>query len=291
MRFLARHFLATENYLHYLYFTWVSLMSSDQIFRDKYGPWAIVSGSTCGIGEALATQLADKGLNLVLVARREELLQQKADILEDKYPIKTKRLCLDLSQPNSTELLEQATKDVEIGLLVVNAALEFHGEFLEKSLDAHQQLLQVNVNSPMQMARVFGEKMLRAGRGGMLFVSSMGGYSPQPYIAHYGASKAYLSSLGEALHHELKDKGVDVTVLAAGLTDTPMGAPYRVMKMKLMSPEDVARTGLKALGKTPLAVPGLFNNIMLVFLSRFLPRKLSPALTASMLKKSLLKNS
>jgi short-subunit dehydrogenase len=150
-------------------------------------------------------------------------------------------------------------------------------------------MLQVNVVASMQLARVFGEKMLHAGRGGMLFVSSMGGYTPQPYIAHYGASKAYLSSLGEALHYELKGKGVDVTVLAVGLTDTPMGAPYREMNMHFMSPTDVARTGLKALGKTPFVVPGLRNKMTLYLMSRLIPRKLAPVLTASILKKTVLR--
>ena len=141
----------------------------------------------------------------------------------------------------------------------------------------------------MQLARVFGEPMLRMGRGGILLVSSMGGYTPQPYIAHYGASKAYLSSLGEALHHELKGKGVDVTVMAVGLTDTPMGGPYRVMNMPFMAPADVARIGLKALGKTPLVVPGLHNKMILFLMSRLIPRKLAPVLTASMLRKTVLR--
>lgn len=264
-------------------------MSSDRVFTEKYGPWGIVTGCTSGIGEAMAAQLAEKGLNLVLVARRAEVLHRQAETLEREYRIATRVLRIDLAQPDASARLERATSDLGIGLLVVNAALEFHGGFFGQDLDAHRQLLQVNVAASMELTRVFGEKMLCGGRGGILFVSSLGGYTPQPYIAHYGASKAYLSALGEALHHELKGQGVDVTVLAAGLTDTPMAAPYRGMKMPFMSPAEVAGAGLRALGKTPLVVPGLRNRMTLFLMSRLIPRKLVPRLTAAILKRAVLR--
>jgi len=263
-------------------------MPSNQRFREKYGPWAIVTGCTSGIGEAIATQLAERGINLVLVARREAVLRKQSENFGQEYRVGTRTLCLDLAQPGATGRLAQATDDIDIGLLVVNAAVEYHGEFFDRGLDAHEYLLQLNVTASMQMARIYGEKMLGRGRGGMLLVSSMGGYTPQPYIAHYGASKAYLSSLGEALHRELKGKGVDVTVLAAGLTDTPMGAAYHKMQFHLMSPDDVARAGLEAIGRTPLVVPGLRNKMTLFLLGRLIPRKLAPMLTAAVLKKTVL---
>lgn len=265
-------------------------MSTDNGFTKQYGPWAIVTGSSSGIGEAIAIELAQRGLNLVLVARRERLLRQRSEQLERNYQVATRVLCLDLAQPDATGHLDEATRDLDIGLLVVNAAVEFHGAFFEQELDAHQQLLQLNVFASLQMTRVFGERLLRLGRGGMLLVSSMGGYTPQPYIAHYGASKAYLSSLGEALHHEMKAEGVDVTVLAAGLTDTPMGAPYRKMNMHFMAPAEVARRGLEALGRTPLVVPGLRNKMTLFLMSRLIPRTLAPRLTAWILQKTVLRD-
>jgi short-subunit dehydrogenase len=263
-------------------------MSEHQKFIEKYGPWALVTGTTSGIGEAFATALAAMGMNLVLVARRETLLKEKASALAQTYGVLTKTLCLDLALPDSTDRVLQETDGLEIGLVILNAALEFHGEFLDRDREEHQHLLQVNVVSPMQLTRVFAEKMVQQGRGGIVLVSSMGGYSPQPYIAHYGASKAYLSSLGEALHHELKPRGVDITVLAAGLTDTPMGAAYRGMDMKLMSPDKVAHAGLNALGKTALVVPGQMNKLIFFFMGRFLPRKLAPVMTAAILKRKVL---
>lgn len=233
----------------------------------KYGPWALVTGASAGIGREFVRQLAADGLNLVLASRNRERLEALAEELTHRYGVAIRTVPVDLSNTGSTEVLEEATADLEIGLLVNNAGVETHGAFLKSDLDRENALLQLNVVRPMELAHVFGQKMARRGRGGILFVSSTLAYQPVPYFANYASSKAYILSLGEALHFELKKKGVDVTVLSPGLTDTAMagdmdGVDFGKTPIPLMDVEPVVRTAIRNLGRRPSVIPGAINNIM-----------------------------
>jgi short-subunit dehydrogenase len=223
-------------------------------FKTKYGSWALVTGGTVGIGEALAHRLAENGLNLVLVARRKSLLDQKAEALEAQYGVQVQTIQADLSEPAAVGIIQEATQNLEIGLFIPNAAAETIGSFVNGDLDLENKLLQLNVISPMQLAHYFGRQMSQRGKGGILFVSSMSGYGPNPYLANYAASKAYIITLGESLHYELKKKGVDVTVLSPALTDTPMaeatGIDWSKMPMKYMAASTVA--DVKAIARNKL---------------------------------------
>ncbi len=133
--------------------------------------------------------------------------------------------------------------------------------------------------------------MAARGRGAILLVSSMSGWAAQPYMAHYGAAKAYILSLGEALHHEMKDRGVDVAVLSPGPTDTPMaagtGIDFASMGMAIMQPEAVAATGLAALGRRPGAVAGSRNRLMAWMMTRLMPRAWVGAMFRKMMGRAL----
>ena len=244
-------------------------------FKEKYGPWAIVTGANAGIGKAIATELAARGLNIIAVARRQELLDDLEQGLSEDYGIEVRTIRADLTDMESISKIELATSDLEIGLVVPNAGVEMSGEFIDASLDANERMLQLNVHAPMQMAKVFGAKMMRRGRGGILFISSLFGYQGIPLVANYAATKAYILTLGEALNIEMKRHGVDVTVLSPGLTDTDMPANMPInfsrLPMYAQQPGQVAKTGLNALGRKATVVSGLLNKFY-AWENRLLPR-------------------
>ncbi|MFQ5971880.1 MAG: SDR family NAD(P)-dependent oxidoreductase [Alphaproteobacteria bacterium] len=260
----------------------------------KYGPWALVTGASSGIGEEFARQLAANGLNVVLVARRKQALDNIARELESKYDIKAKTVAVDLSQPEAIDVIDEATKEMEVGLLVNNAAMILAGALVKTEVTDQMQVFQVNIVAPLQLAHLFGRKMSQRGQGGIIFVASVGGYTSMPYMANYMGTKAYLISLGEALHYELKGKGVDVTVLCPGGTKT--GAEFRVKGLdgsllsgNGMSVTPVVTNALKALGQKPAVIPGLMNNVMVLILTKFLPRKVVRNIFVKMIKKAVLK--
>ena len=248
-------------------------------FASKYGPWAIVTGASSGIGEEFARQLAAEGFNLVLAARRQQQLEQLADELSSKNGIKVIVVVVDLAKPNALEILQAATGDIEVGLLVNNAGIENHGPFAEQQLIKETRLIQLNVLAPMQLAHHFASKMHARKRGGIIFVSSAAGFGAWPYLANYAASKAYLLTLGESLHYELTKHGVDVTVLAPGLTRTAMAdnigaaVDFSRFPMKMMHVKDVVRPALSALGRKSSVIPGWINNIVTFVRKRILSRR------------------
>jgi len=244
-------------------------------FTKKYGPWALITGASSGIGKEMATQLAAEGLNLFIVARRENLLTALKNKLTSKYDIQVQTLTLDLTKNDAVEKLADATSTLDIGLVIPNAGVEVVGEFVDTDMQKNNSLIQLNTMVPMQIANVFGSRLKKRGAGGILFVSSLFGYQGIPFVANYSATKAYILSLGEALHVELKPYGVDVSVLSPGLTATEMAAnmPINFKKIPIptMKPERTARIGLNALGKKATVVPGLINKIY-AWENRFIPR-------------------
>ena len=127
-------------------------------FGSKYGPWALVTGASAGIGREFARQLAAEGLNLVLAARSGDRLERLGEDLVAAHHIAVRTVPVDLGNRGSTEVLDEATADLEIGLLVNNAGVETHGAFLKSDLDTENALLQLNVIRPMELAHVFGQK-------------------------------------------------------------------------------------------------------------------------------------
>jgi len=258
-------------------------------FIEKYGPWAIVTGANAGIGKAIATELAARGINIVGVARRQSLLDELQQELSRDYGVEVRTIKADLTDPSSISKIELATSDLEVGLVVPNAGVELNGAFIHTSLEANEKMLQLNVTAPMQMAKIFGAKMARRGRGGILFISSLFGYQGIPHVANYAATKAYILSLGEALHVEMKAHGVDVTVLSPGLTatDMPANMPVNFSKIPILSqsPAQVASTGIKALGSKATVVSGLLNKFY-AWENRLLPRHFPVALFGFLIKRA-----
>jgi hypothetical protein len=244
--------------------------------KTKYGPWALITGATSGIGAALTRQLGQAGLDLVLVARTKATLEESKASLERDLGVRVRVVAADLSTAAGTSAVIEAVADLEVGLLVLSAALESQGYYVGERIERHRALVQMDVVGPMELTHHFGAKMAARKRGGMLLVSSLSGWMPQPYMAHYGAAKAYVMALGDALFHEMKDQGVDVAVLSPGPTQTPMmvntGIDFASMGMAVMQPAPVAAAGLAALGHRAHAIPGVRNRLMAFMMTRLMSK-------------------
>lgn len=222
----------------------------------------MVLGASEGIGEAFVRQIAAAGVNVVLVSRRQSVLDALAASLPDTVQHRT--LAVDLTADDAVDQLIAATDDIEVGLVVYNAgadtmAVKFH----DRSLDEVMHLVKLNVVTPTKLCHQIGAQMRTRKRGGIILLGSMAGLAGTGWVATYSATKAYDQMLAEGLWRELKADGVDVMVLVAGATATPahdrMGAKV-TKEYPPMDPADVAREGLAALGSGPLHVAGDANR-------------------------------
>ena len=258
-------------------------------FQRKYGPWALVTGANAGIGKAIANELAARKLNIVAVARRQHLLDALKDELETEHGVEVRTLALDLTEPDAIDKIDRATQDIVIGLIVPAAGMAIAGEFITTALELNTLITRLNMTVPMQLVHVFANKMAPRKRGGVLFVSSLFAYQGIPHVANYAATKAYILTLGEALHVELKKHGIDVSVLSPGLTDTDMPAnmPLNFSKLPMFyqSPQRVAKTGVKALGRKPTVVSGFINKFY-AWQNRLIPRSMPVSLFGFLIKRA-----
>jgi short-subunit dehydrogenase len=255
-----------------------------QNFAANYGPWALVTGSSVGIGREFARQLAARGLNLALLARREDLLTELARELEQHHGVKTRCIPLDLSRPDYLTQVAEACADLEIGLLVNNAgAPSFHGHFLSRSHEEIEETLHFSVHVQVHLIRHFAAPMAARGRGGIIQLSSISGHMSMPFMAEYTGSKAYQLALGEALHYEMKDYGIDVLVLSPGATKSE--------RINFgMKAQDVVARALSQLGKRPSSIPG-WRNSWSAFKRRHLRSRKASVEELGRFQRSQLKNS
>jgi hypothetical protein len=246
-------------------------------FNKHFGPWALVTGASSGIGEAFARLLAERGLHLVIAARRKERLDRLAGELVDRYGVTVKTVGVDLSAPDFLDVLKPALTDKDFGLLVSNAALGMKGDHELKNSEELTRLLHTNCLAPLLLTRHFVPVLKQRTHSGIILVGSMEGGMGFPHSAAYSASKAFVHSLGEGLWGELKHSGIDVLVCAPGPTDTAMlrkqGIDPKHMP-RLMSPQQVAKQSLDRLPKGPVFQVGWLNRLTLRFLS-LIPRRLA----------------
>jgi len=224
-------------------------------FHEKYGPWGIVTGASSGIGAEFARQLARRGLHLLLVARRKERLERLASELQELHPIDVRIAVSDLSRENFLQPIRRAAKGIDVGLLVNNAGYGLAGHFLENEPSAERNMIHVNCVAPTVLAHEFGRPMAARKRGGIIFVASVLGYLPVPYMANYGATKAYNLFLAESLWQELRPAGIDVLALSPGPTATEFAGIAGMNAVGAMSPEQVVETALRSIGRTPSVIP------------------------------------
>lgn len=246
-----------------------------QDFADRYGPWALVTGASSGIGAEFARQLAAAGLAVALVARRRERLTALADELHARHRVATQVVTADLARADAASELAAAVADLDLGLVVCNAGTSWKGRFLEQDPAEQRRMIEVNCQAPVALTRALGPRLASRGRGGLVIVSSTGAFQGLPWSAVYGATKAFDLLLGEALAIELAADGVDVLTLCPGGTDTegPMNSGVDPTKVpgKLMPVGPVVAAALTGLGRRTLVIPGATNRLAAVA-TRAVPR-------------------
>lgn len=264
---------------------------SKQKFVEKYGPWALITGASSGLGAEFARQLAAAGLNLALLARRRDRLDELGAKLADEHDIETRSLPVDLAQRDFMDGLRGQIADLEIGLLVNNAGFGQLGPFLDDDLETDLRMLDVNCRAPLILTHELGNAMRARGRGGIVMLASIGGLMPNPYFTHYAATKAWDLFMGEGLYEELAKEGIDVVSLCPGPTRTAFFDVANVDENKLpvpirqliMDADDVVAAALSGLGRRSVVVPGWSNKLM-VNGSRLMPRVLNARLVGRVMK-------
>src|SRR6266481_5083426 len=251
--------------------------------KKQFGPWALITGGSSGIGKEFARQIAASGINIVLVARREALLKEAGAEFSKDYGVEHRVVALDLAADGFIGQLASATDDLDIGLVVSNAGTGNPGAFLKHDRQLHRRTLRISTMANLDITHHFGAKLAKRRRGGIVLVGAMGAEAGVPRMANDGAAKAYIHSLGEALHYEFKPLGVYVTVLAAGFTDTAVldkfGLDSKTLPMKPMSVEQCVSETLSGLRKNrSKVIPGRINRIMNALVPASLARKIEAGL-------------
>jgi short-subunit dehydrogenase len=229
-----------------------------EAFHERYGPVALITGASSGIGWAFAEELAERGFDLVLAARRAERLEELAARLHAAHGTRAQLCESDLSQPEAPAALLAATEGVDIGLVVSNAGFNIRGYFETTDAAEMARMLTVNCHAPMQLAHGFLPRLKARGRGGLIFTSSVEGFIGCPFSTAYSATKALVIGLGEGLFGELAGSGIDVLTLCPGATESEATAKYaeKYAAVPNMQPaREVARLTLDNIANGPVFVP------------------------------------
>ncbi len=245
------------------------MSSTEMNFKEQYGPWAMVVGASEGVGEAFAHAMAEHGLNVVLLARRQEVLDEVAEAISNKTGVETRAVAVDLSEADAVARVAEATAGLDIGMLFYCAGADpNHDPFLTTPVDASLALVQRNCTVPLQMCHHFAPAMVERQRGGIILVSSGAGLCGAANMVAYAASKAFDMVMAESLWAELKDEGVDVLSLVLSGTDTPALRRSLVLQGKLdeadaqihipglSTPEEVVAEAIENLSNGPTWLVG-----------------------------------
>jgi hypothetical protein len=247
---------------------------------------ALITGASAGIGEAFARQLARKGYDVVLVARRRDHLEKLAELVTAAHGVAAEIIEADLAQPDDVAAVEKRLRQGDISMLVNCAGFGTRGEFASLPEERELEEIDVNVRALTRLSHSALEMMVPARSGTIINVASTGAFQPVPYMATYAATKAYVLSFSEALHEEAKPHGVTVTCVCPGATRTEFqqvaGVDERALRTGWASPDSVAAAALRAAarGKAVL-VPGGMNQVTALsnrFMPRFVTRKIAGAI-------------
>jgi uncharacterized protein len=244
------------------------MTAPDSSFADRYGPWALIAGASEGIGAAHARRMAQLGLNVVLLARRQAVLDGVAASIRAEFGVEAKPVAVDFTQDDALAKIIDATAGLDVGMVAYAAGGDPNYEpFLARPVEVAVGMVKRNCLLPVQLCHHFAGPMRARGRGGIVFFSSGAGMAGSANMVAYGASKAFDIVMAEALWAELHGAGVDVLVLVLGPTDTPalrtiltrrgvlerFDAPF---PFPVQTPEHVVTEAAANLGKGPTLLMG-----------------------------------
>ena len=189
-------------------------------FQRSYGPWALITGASSGLGEHYARTIAKYNLNLVLIARRRERLETLANKLKKKHAIEVDVISLDLCDEDAVERISKATADKDIGLLVNNAGFGSKSPFLETEAKTFSKMIKLNCDVPVTLTHSFLPRFKKRKHAGIINLASVVGFQASPFMSVYGATKGFDLLLSESLSEELKESNIDVLAVCPGSTDT-----------------------------------------------------------------------
>jgi short-subunit dehydrogenase len=250
-------------------------------FSERYGSWALIAGASEGLGAAFARAFTKHGVNVIMAARRKEPLELLAQELRDTTSMEVRCYEGDLASGPFLDKLHKECHDLDLGIVVCNAAQSPIGDFVTRDVNDLERVVDVNIRAPLLLLRGLLPDMVTRGRGAAILMTSMTGHVGTPRIAAYAASKAFLLVLGESLWYELKDKGVDVLACSCGPVRTPgyTGAAGKEAPGTLDA-DKVVKRALWELGSGPVATPGLINSLATQVFKRLLPRRTGIAILA-----------
>ena len=256
------------------------MTSGPRLRAETRWPLALVTGASSGIGAAFARRLAADGSDLVVVARRRDRLEALAGELEAAHGVRVEALVADLSDPAQLASAEARLRegDRPVDLLVNNAGAGGHGSYSSLPVDDVEAMVRLNLLAPVRLMSAALPVMVARGMGGIVNVSSISGEQPIPFVATYAATKAFLTSLSESLHEELRGQGVAITAVLPGFTRSEfhdradMGRS--IPRPLWMTSEEVAEAALAAVARGQAVCVPRFGYRVLVGLSRHAPRGL-----------------
>lgn len=253
--------------------------------------WALITGASSGIGEVFAHELAGKGCHLILTARSESKLKELARKLRQKHGIQTEVIVSDLSQAGASKELYQSCIDRgrSVDLLVNNAGFATHGLFEEQSIERNHAQMMLNVVALVELTHLFLPEMLRKRSGAVINVASTAAFQPSPYMAVYGATKAYVLSFTQALWEENRKRGVQFLTLCPGSTETSffdaLGTNDAVVGKK-DTPKHVVEVALRSLGTNRSYVVAGRMNYLTSQINRIVPKKVMLQVVSGLLRPS-----
>lgn len=235
--------------------------------KEKYGEWGIILGATEGVGKAFCEKIAKGGMNVVMVGRRESMLEDLGKSIAEKYKVEYKVIVADFADPQSPQKIFKETESLDMGFMSYVACFHTFGKLQDTPWEKHEQMINVNISTFLACFYHYMGIFSKQNRGAVINVSSLTGISSSPYNAQYGACKSYILKLTEAVAHEVASTNVDVEVITLGTTITPSllsnlpGGPAGEAVMKsALQPEECVEEAFENLGKVYSVIAGAKNK-------------------------------
>jgi uncharacterized protein len=230
--------------------------------KRRFGPTALITGASDGIGRAFAVQLAEQGFDLILVARREAVLRDLALDLAGRFGVAAQVLPMDLSDPGAVARLMAGTEGAPVGLVVAAAGFGSAGPFLERDMASEINMVDLNCRSVIELSHGFGQRLAARRQGGIVLFGSLVGFQGAPFSATYAATKGFVQSFAEGFAAEMRPLGISVLSVAPGPVGTGFAARAGMTMTMSDGPDKVARVALSALGRGGTVRPGVLAKAL-----------------------------